>query len=455
MSGHSLATRRSQAIDLHKAANSNVYSDEEPDHRGFARFGYIAIALVFGGLGLWAAFAPLDSAAHATAKVAVESDRKPVQHLEGGIVREILVKETQRVAEGDVLFRLQPTQAQASSDTIAKQVDVAMAQEARLLAESSNEKAIRFPEALLARRTIAETAMAIADQEKQFTERRRSLDNQTGIFRVRIEQTTKDIAGRRARIDSSRAMHQNLVDELANLEPLKAKGLTTNTRILPLQREKLRLEGDIGQIVAELAKLEEAIEESAIQIRLAEQKFREEAQAQIAEVRAKLSELREKLGVARDVLARIEVRSPRDGIVQGIKIQSIGAVVKPGETIAEVIPVGDELVLSAQVNPIDIDSVHAGQKAEIKFASFSRRDTPPIFGKVATVSADSFVDEITKQPYYRAKVVIDPHGIPADLAKRLVPGMPAEVLIIRGERTAIEYLIGPLRDAIWRTMRDK
>jgi HlyD family secretion protein len=442
-------------IDLHQVANSNTYTEVLPDHSGFARFGYIAIAIVFGGLGLWATLAPLDSAAIASARVAVESDRKPVQHLEGGIVREILVKETERVTEGQVLFRLQPTQAQASSDTIAKQVDAAMAQEARLLAESNTERSISFPPELLARSSVRETATAIADQRKQFDDRRRTLEGQTGVFRNRIEQTTQDMNGRRARIDSSRAMHRNLVDELANLEPLKAKGLTTNTRILPLQREKLRLEGDIGQLRADIAKLAETIEENSIQIRVAEQKFREEAQAQISEVRTKLSELREKLGVARDVLSRIEVRAPRDGVVQGIKVQSIGHVVKPGETMAEVIPVGDMLVLTAQVNPIDIDSVHMGQKAEIKFPSFSRHDTPPIFGKVANVSADSFVDEVSKLPFYRARVVIEQGGIPAHLQSRLVPGMPADVLIIRGERTAFDYLVGPLRNALWKTMRDR
>jgi HlyD family secretion protein len=303
MTARSVSTR---TVDLGKAANSNTFEIEEvADHSGFARFGYICIAAVFGGLGLWLTLAPLDSAAIATAKVAVESDRKPVQHLEGGIVREILVKETQKVKEGDVLFRLQPVQAQANSDTLAKQVDAAMAQEARLIAETGGARTIAFPEGLLARSSILETATAIADQRKQFDERRRSLDSQTGIFRNRIEQTTQDMTGRRARLDSSRAMHRNLVEELANLEPLKAKGLTTNTRVLPLQREKLRLEGDIGQLQADLAKLAETIEESAIQIRLAEQRFREEAQGQIAEVRARLSDLREKLGVARDVLSRV------------------------------------------------------------------------------------------------------------------------------------------------------
>jgi len=444
-----------QTIDLHKAANSNTYSVEEGDHSGFARFGYICIAFVFGGLGLWAYFAPLDSAALATAKVAVESDRKPVQHLEGGIVREILVKETKRVQEGQVLFRLQPTQAQASSDTVAKQIDVAMAQEARLVAESENERTITFPPSLIARSSIPETQLAIADQRKQFNERRRSLDDQTSIFRVRIDQTTRDMSGRQARLESSKGMKDSVTGEIEKLQPLLDRGLTTNVRVLPLKREKLRLEGEIGQLDADLARLREVIEESSIQIRLAEQKFREEAHAQLAETRAKLSDLREKLGVAQDVLSRIEVRAPRNGIVQGIKVQAIGAVVKPGETIAEVIPVGDLLVLTAQVHPIDIDSVHPGQKAEIKFPSFSRRDTPAIFGKVETVSADSFMDEVTKQPFYRAKVVIEPNGIPKHLADRLVPGMPADVLIIRGERTAFDYLIGPMRDSIWRTMRDR
>jgi len=452
MTGRSVTT---PTIDLHKVANSNTYAEETADHSGFARFGYIAIAIVFGGFGLWATLAPLDSAAVASARVAVESDRKPVQHLEGGIVREILVKETQRVTEGQVLFRLQPTQAQASSDTISKQIDVAMAQEARLLAESNNERSIAFPAALLARRSVPETAQAISDQLKQFNERRRSLENQTGVYRNRIEQTSKDMAGRKSRLEASKLMRQSIIEELALLEPLKAKGLTTNARILPQKRQKLQLEGDMGQLEADLAKLAETIEESSIQIRLAEQKVREEAQGQLAEVRGKLSDLREKSGVARDVLARVEVRAPRDGVVQGIKVQSIGGVVKPGEALAEVIPVGDALVLSAQVNPIDIDSVHPGQKTEIRFPSFSRRTTPMIYGKLVSVSADSFVDDVTKQPFYRAKVVIEQGEIPDDLRQRLVPGMPAEVLIIRGERSAFDYLITPMRDAIWRTMRDR
>lgn len=448
-------TLGAQTIDLHKAANSNHYALDNADHSGFARFGYVAIALVFGGFGAWAALAPLDSAAVATAKVAVESDRKPVQHLEGGIVREILVRETERVSEGQVLFRLQPTQAQASSDTLDKQIDGARAQEARLLAESNNEQSITFPSDLLARRSVPETATAIADQLKQYDERRRSLSNQTGIFRARIEQTSKDLSGRRARLTASKGMLESLNAELANLQPLFAKGLTTTSRVLPVQRQKLQLEGDIAQLDADMARLAEAIEENAIQIRLAEQKFREEAQGQLAEVRSKLSELREKSGVARDVLARVEVRAPRDGIVQGIKVQSIGAVVRPGDAMAEVIPVGDDLVLSAQVSPMDIDSVHPGQKAEIKFPSMSRRTTPVIHGKVVNVSADSFVDEVTRQPYYRAKVVIEKGGIPEEIAARLVPGMQADILIVRGERTALDYLIAPMRDAVWKTMRDR
>jgi HlyD family secretion protein len=452
MSSRSVTTA---TIDLHKVANSNTYAEMEPDHRGFARFGYIAIAVVFGGFGLWATLAPLDSAAVAHAKVAAEGDRKPVQHLEGGIVREILVKEAQRVSEGQVLFRLQPTAAQASSDTLAKAIDMAMAQEARLMAESNNEAKISFPTELLARRSIPETAMAIADQTKQFSERRRSLESQTGVFRNRIEQTTKDMAGRKSRLEASKLMHKSIVEELALLEPLKAKGLTTNARILPQQRQKLQLEGDMGQLEADLGKLAETIEESSIQIRLAEQRLREEAQGQLAEVRGKLSELREKAGVARDVLARVEVRAPRDGIVQGIKVQSIGGVVKPGEAMAEVIPVDDLLVLSAQVSPMDIDSVHAGQKTEIKFPAFSRHTTPTIHGKLVSVSADSFMDEVSKQSFYRAKVVIEQGAIPDDLRRKLVPGMPADVLIIRGERTALTYLISPLRDAIWKTMRDR
>jgi len=424
------------------------------DHRGFAWIGYVAIVVCFGGFGAWAALAPIDSAAIAQAKIAVESDRKPIQHLEGGIVREILVKGSQRVEQGQILFRLEPVKAKASAEILEKQIDAAMAQEARLLAESRRDQLVTFPDSLIARSNVPETAMAIAGQRSQFAERRATLRDQVSIFKAKIDQTTREIGGRKARLVSLKAQHANLDAELAKLKPLMARGLTTNTRILPLERERLRIEGDMGLTEAELARFDEIIAESRLQIRLAEQRFREEAVQQIGEVRARLSDLKDKLSVARDVLTRVEVRAPRTGIVHNVEVQGIGEVVKPGDTLAEIVPEGDMLILTAQVSPMDIDSVHAGLSANIQFPGLSRRETPNITGTVQRISADILIDETTKQPFYSARVIIDESTLPERIAHKLVPGMPATVLIKRGERTLIDYLISPLRDSISMTLRE-
>jgi len=424
------------------------------DFREYARFGYVAIAIVFGGFGVWASLAPLDSAAVAPGRVSVESDRKPVQHLEGGIIREILVKEAQRVAEGQVLFRLQPIQAQANSDILRKQLDAALAQEARLVAEREWAPRIAFPEEILARRHVPETAAAMLDQQSQFAERLRSVNSQIEVLKARISQTERDIEGRSLRGASLQSQLKSISDEIANVSTLVQKGYYARNKFAALERERSRLEGEMGLGKGEVARLMETIEESRVQIRLTRERQVEAVVQQLAEVRARISDTREKLGVAQDVLSRVEVKAPKAGIVQAIKVATVGAVVKPGEPIAEVIPVGDQLVLSAKVSPQDIHNVVAGQKADVRFAAFSKQYNG-LPGRLESISADSLMDEATKQPYYNAKVVIDPAHIPQEIAAHLTPGMPADVLINTGERTMLQYLIGPLLNRVAKTMREK
>jgi HlyD family secretion protein len=415
--------------------------------RSYAYTGYVGIALVFGCLGGWAAIAPLDSAAVAPAKVAVETERKPVQHLEGGIVREILVKESARVEQGQVLFRLQPTQAQGNMDLLHKQSDALMATEARLLAELDTKSEI-------ARLDVVETANAVADQRRQFTERRQSVDNQTGILRARIEQTTRDIEGRRHHLTALKSQLASLTSELNKIASLAERGLYPRNKLLALQRDQTRLAGEVGTTGSDMEKLDESIKEARIQITQIDQKRREEITEQLGTTRAKLSDLNEKLMIAQDVLQRIEVRAPRKGIAMGIKAHTIGAVVAPGSTLAEIVPVEDMLVLSAKVSLLDIQSVANGQKAEVRFPAFSTRQLPPVFGRVVSIAADAIQDETTKEFYYATHVTLTPAEIPEEISSKLMPGMPADVLIITGERTVLAYLVGPLRDRIAKAMRD-
>ena len=427
------------------------------DHRGYARLGFAAIALVFGGFGVWAWFAPLDRAAVAQGQVAVESNNKPVQHLEGGIIRDILVHDSQHVQEGDVLFRLQPTNAQANVDLLRKQIDVGLAQEARLVAEQSRADHITFPTDLLARRTVGETALAIEDQQRQFRERRQTLDGQIGILEAQIAEKLEDIAGRKRQEQSLAAQLSSYKAEMASVSPLLDKGLYTRNKYLALGREAARVEGETGAAAGDIARLAKSLEEAKLQIKQVRFKFDEDISIALNDVRAKMSDAREKIVIAEDVLSRVDVRAPRSGTVLGLKVHGVGAIVKPGETLAEIVPRGEGLIITARVSPGDIESVEVGQIAEVRFSNFSSRQTPVILGKVVSLSPDVLVDQTSgqQQPYFAAKVVIDNDAVPANIAKKIQPGMQADVLISTGERTALDYLIGPLRNTFAKTFKEK
>lgn len=425
------------------------------DHTWFASFASTAIAVVFGVLGGLAAVAPLDSAAIAPGRVAADSSTKPLQHLEGGIVDEILVKEAEAVKEGQVLFRLKPTQARANSDMVRKQLDAALAQESRLTAERDGVATLNFPAELLERRSVPETAAAIADQERQFAERKTTLQNQTLILRTRLEQTSKELGGVRQQETAYKDQLANLSAEIENLSELQRKGLYPKSKLMALQREYSRLEGQLGSAQAEAARLGEVLQETKLQIAQAEQKFREEAGQQLTEVRARLSDARERLRVTDDIMSRIEIRAPQNGVVQGLKVHTPGAVVRPGETLAELVPSGDRLIMAVRVSPLDIDNVETGQKAEVRLPGFASRGLKTILGRVERVGADVMQDDYTKEPYYLARVEVDPRTIPAEVEKRLQPGMPADVLITTGERTILQYLVGPISDLIAKSMREQ
>jgi HlyD family type I secretion membrane fusion protein len=425
------------------------------DFRGIARMGYIAILISFGGFGLWAATAPLDSAAVASGTVAVTSDKKPIQHLEGGIVQEILVVENQRVRAGQMLFKLQPLQAQSTAEVLRKQLNGALAQEARLLAERDLKPRIEYPEQLQAARHLADVASTIYDQEKQFAERKRMLAGQVDIFKRRIDQTTSDIAGKQEREAALRGWVSSMRDELNRLRPTVAAGYFAKNRFSDKERELLRQEGELGLIRNDIRRSQQTIAENEVSIRNTLQTQVQEAAQQLGDVRGKLTDLREKIQVARDVLSRVDVRAPQDGVVQGLKVHSIGHVVRPGEPMAEMVTVDDGLIMTARVTPTDIDMIVPGQKAEIRFPAFTNRQTRATLGKVDSISPDATFDPNTKQTFYNARVSIDLETLPPALRQKLTPGMPATVLITTGERTMLKFLIGPLWDALARTMRER
>jgi HlyD family secretion protein len=391
----------------------------------------------------------------APGQVAVSGDHKVVQHLEGGIIREILAKETQHVKQGDVLFRLQPTEAQANTDILRKQMDVALAEQARLVAEQTNAPSIEFPNSVVARSQVPETAMAIADQQRQFREHRATLVNQVNILKSQIAQQQQELAGRDRQRAALSDQLTSYVTQMNNVKPLLDKGFYPRNKYLEMDRERARVEGDLGQAQADVSRLGQTIEQTELQIDQAQQKFRNDISQQLDVTRAKLSDVREKLLIAEDVLRRIDVRAERDGIVMNMKIHTVGAVVRPGDTLAEIVPVGEGVDVMAHVSPRDIETVTIGQRAEVRFPNFSSRATAIILGKVQSVSADAITDDATKQTYYSARIVIDYSTLPPEMADHILPGMQADVLISTGERTVLQYLAGPLVNAMSKTFREK
>lgn len=432
-----------------------AHEEHLQDHRSYTRLAYGAILLVFGGFGAWAAIAPLDSAAIAPARIAVEGDRKPVQHLEGGIVREVLVKDADTVTEGQVLFRLDPTAARANFDVLGRQLDSLLAQEARLVAEREGRPTITFPGGLLAKTGRPDIQLIMTEQERLLNERRRSLESQIGLLETRIDQTDRDIEGRNRRLAALKTQLASLKAEIDSVQPLVDKGFFPRNRLRALEREASRFDGDIGGLEGELARLEQVIEESRIQIRQTRQRAAEEQTQALSDIRARIAELREKVDVAETVLSRLDVRAPRAGIVLNMSVKTPGAVVSPGSTLAEVVPPLERLTLTARISPLNVQSISPGQRAEVRFPAFAARKPEPIFGKVETVSADAVEDPRTRETFYSAKVVVEPGAMPEALAKQLVPGMPADVLIITGERTMLTYILGPLRDRFAKAMRDE
>jgi HlyD family type I secretion membrane fusion protein len=431
------------------------------DHRGYARLGFAAIALVFGGFGIWASFAPLDRAAVAQGQVAVESSNKPVQHLEGGIVREILVHDSQQVKEGDVMFRLQPTNAQANLDILRKQIDAGLAQEARLVAEKTQANQINFPADLLARRNIKETDLAIRDQERVFQENREKLNGDLGILNSQIAQKQADIDGRQRQKESLAAQMTSYQSEMASVYPLVVKGYYARNRYLELQRNEQHVEGDLAIAESDIARLTKGVDEAKLQMQQTRYKFDQDVSNELNDVRGKLSDAREKILIAQDVLTRVDVRAPRSGTVFGVKVHGIGEVVKPGDTLAEIVPLGEGLMITARVSPNDIESVEIGQSAEVRFPNFSTRQASVITGKVVSLSPDTITDpagtggQQQQQPYFTARVMIDYSMVPEEIARKIQPGMQAEVLVSTGERTALAYFIGPLKASFARAFREK
>lgn len=451
---------KSQALAQKDAAQPALMPSETPsastiDWRTPIRKGYLVVAVTLGAGGLWAATARLDSAVVAHGNVVVESDRKSVQHLEGGLVKAIAVRDGEQVQEGDVLLRLDPTQALAQRSVAELGVLQALGEEARLTAEAAAQDAVSFPTELTAATSPAEARRIMADQERQFRDRISGLKLEVSILGERLTQASRQYDSSKSQRDATVAQVGSLNDELAKLRPLAEQGLVAATRINPLQRTLAELTGRVGSLDADLARLKVATEEIRLQSDQVLRRGAEEASHKLTDARVRLAEAREKLRMADDVLARTDVRAPRAGRVVGSKVHTVGAVVRPGDTLMEIVPEDDDLIVTAKVSPMDVNSLHPGMNAEVRLPSFKGRRTPVTIGEVKSIAADTLRDDISQQQFYALRVSVRASGFPEAVRSKLRPGMPAEVLVATGERTVLAYLLQPLTDSMRTGFREE
>lgn len=425
------------------------------DYKRVARIGLLVILVTFGILGLWAALSPLDSAVIAPGVVSVETNRKTVQHLEGGIIRKVLVREGDRVTAGQVLFELDPLQARATFEMTRNQLVTFAAQNARLVAEREGRTTIPWPAELTANAADPLVARAMADEQQQFLERRATLQGQTDLLNARISQFHSEIDGINRQQQAMEEQVAYLGDEIDGLRQIYEKGLVPRPRLLALERERSGLRGSIGRAIADRTKAEKGINEASLQIRQLRQQFNEEVSRSLAEVQPKVADLRERYAVATDTVNRVLVRAPVTGSAQNLKVFTNGAVISPGAPLVDIVPRDEKLVINAQVSTTDVDNIRPGMKAEVRFPSFHARNIPVIEGTVHTISGDRLVNEANQQPYFLAIVHVDNTELPAQIRERLNAGLPAEVIITTGERSTLQYLWSPLSNALRKTMREE
>ncbi|HKY93864.1 MAG TPA: HlyD family type I secretion periplasmic adaptor subunit [Kiloniellales bacterium] len=417
--------------------------------------GVVLAATFFIGLGGWAAVAPLSSAAIAPGEVRVESHRKTVQHLEGGIVRELLVRDGDRVSAGQILLQLDDTQTAATLQILQSQHDELRALEARLLAERQATVELLFPSDLAARRTEAAVASALEGQERLFRQRRQQLRQQLDIIDQQIGQLEAQIQGAEAQLsalDQQLALARSEVELFAGLVE---EGLAPKPRLLAVQGQVASLEGSRGEQLGRIAEAEQAIAEARLRAAELQSQSSSEVESQLFETQAKLAEVEGKLEAASDQNSRMLVTAPVDGQVVNLRVHTMGGVVEPGQALLDIVPEDDTLVIDARVQPADIDVVHAGLAAQVALTAYKRGLVPLLDGEVVSLSADAIRNEEDDSVYYAASISIAKDQLARLENVQLYPGMPVEVLILTGRRTALDYALGPLAQSFHWAFREE
>ncbi|MEZ9522646.1 HlyD family type I secretion periplasmic adaptor subunit [Enterovibrio norvegicus] len=426
-----------------------------PAIRPLAITGFAVIALFFGTFGVWAVFSKLDGASIAPGIVTINSQRKTVQHLEGGIIARLTVAEGDTVEKGQTLIMLDDTQARSQLELLVNNKRNAQAREARLIAERDNVKGIVFPQSLLDDEDDPRVEELLTNQHRIFVARRGFFESQKEIINKQLAQNEAELDGQSKRLTIERRRLSIIGEEIAGNRKLAEKGYVSKTQVLRLEREETQILSTISQIQSNATRLAQNVAESQAQLKEQELERIKEIVEGLRESRQESYELDQQIAAATDVLNRTKILAPLNGTVLNLQVFSEEGVISPGQELLDIVPNNERMVIEARVDPSDIDQVSAGMKAQIRLTALSMRSVKPLNGELLTVSADRLVDEQSGLAYYLARVelVDDVQEMLNGIV--LYPGMQAEVMLLTEPRTPLNYLTKPLTESFNRAFREE
>jgi len=429
-----------------------------PARHNLSKLKFVGLfTVIFGLIGslTWAATTPLDSAVVALGKVNVHTNTKQIQHLEGGIVESILVKEGDLVSTGQLLLSLDDTFANTTLKRLKAQRQELMIQEAVLIAQRDAKKTPTFP-----KETLNAPAGTWLFKQKEsalnnFNIIYSSIQNQVAILKNESIQLEEQINGNINSSSAKREERTYLEDEISSWKTLIDQKMANKMRFLELQRASAELKGDIAQLESQAASLKTKKQQLQLEEIRIKQSYQESASKELSTVKVNIKDLSKRMDSAENILNRVEIRSPVDGIVVGLQVHTLGAVIKPGETILELVPENDDLIIEARVKPTDVDKIYRSLETRIKLSAYKINEFPEFNGLVDSVSADVFENPETLESFYIARISIPNLSLSTIQKEKIKPGMPAEVLIKTGENTPLQYLLDPLLSAFRTAWRDQ
>jgi HlyD family secretion protein len=428
------------------------------------KFGLILLLVLVVGAGGWLVFAKLDKAAIAVGEIVPGGNNRVVQHLEGGVIEQILVKEGDVVKKGDILVKLSQKSAGANFEIYDSALNSSVAEYIRLSAEREGLDKIKFPEEWL--KNPEKYSNYIQSQTQIFDERRISILGKTSILDERTNQLQSEIKGLNSQLSAARNQLQYTTSQVQVVEKLLAGGNTTMSRLLDLKTRRSEIEGRIGELTSSIAKSEQAISENKLNKINIQNENLNEVVEKMKEAQNRINELKERGGTASDTLSRTEIRAPADGIIKDLKFKTAGSagVIPPNSEVLTIVPIADEMVAEVKINPTDIDVVRKPDlKTRVRLSAYSARHIPMLDGVLKNVSADIFKDQATQQNYYKGRVKIDISTLDRYLKDNksvnheqyLFPGMPVEVYIVTGERSPLSYMLDPLRSDMRKAFKEE